>query len=147
MVNNMCTLKAGCYLINKKNKTVAVVYRNEYDDYSFPKGHLEEGETILECAIRETEEETKRTPKVLEKYKPFKEEYMTPTNEKCESYMFIALDNGISLNDSNEFHKTIWVPILDVENVLSYKGLIEVWKKAKKIILEEVLNDNETKEE
>ena len=57
MVNNM-TLKAGIILINK-NK-IALIYRNNYNDYSFPKGHLEDGESLIECAIRETEEDIKR---------------------------------------------------------------------------------------
>ena len=52
MVNNM-TLKAGIILINK-NK-IALIYRDNYNDYSFPKGHLEDNESLIECAIRETE--------------------------------------------------------------------------------------------
>lgn len=44
--------KAGCILINLDNSKIALVLRD--GDYSFPKGHLENGETIKECAIRET---------------------------------------------------------------------------------------------
>ena len=59
--------KAGCILINRKDNTIALVYRKKYNDYSFPKGHLEEGETIEECALRETAEETKHVARFLEK--------------------------------------------------------------------------------
>ena len=51
-------LKAGTILV--KNDKIALVYRDYYDDYSFPKGHVEKGESFIECAIRETNEETKR---------------------------------------------------------------------------------------
>ena len=51
--------KGGCILINSENK-VAIVYRKYRDDFSFPKGHLEKDESILDAAIRETEEEIKR---------------------------------------------------------------------------------------
>jgi len=37
---------------------VAIVHRPKYDDWSFPKGKLNEGETFEEAALREVEEET-----------------------------------------------------------------------------------------
>jgi 8-oxo-dGTP diphosphatase len=37
---------------------VLVVHRPRYDDWSFPKGKLEPGETDEEAAVREVEEET-----------------------------------------------------------------------------------------
>ncbi len=37
---------------------VLVVHRPRYDDWSFPKGKCEPGETDEACAVREVEEET-----------------------------------------------------------------------------------------
>ena len=37
---------------------VLVVHRPKYDDWSFPKGKRDPGETDEECALREVEEET-----------------------------------------------------------------------------------------
>lgn len=37
---------------------VLVVHRPRYDDWSFPKGKLDPGETLEECAVREVEEES-----------------------------------------------------------------------------------------
>ncbi len=37
---------------------VLVVHRPKYDDWTFPKGKLEPGETAQDCARREVEEET-----------------------------------------------------------------------------------------
>ena len=40
----MATLKAGVILINKDK--VCLIYRDYYNDYSFPKGHLENNESL-----------------------------------------------------------------------------------------------------
>ena len=47
--------KAGCILINLDNSKIALVLRD--GDYSFPKGHLENGETIKDGLKRELFEE------------------------------------------------------------------------------------------
>jgi 8-oxo-dGTP diphosphatase len=42
----------------KAQLEVALVHRPRYDDWSLPKGKAEPGETLPECAVRETVEET-----------------------------------------------------------------------------------------
>lgn len=37
---------------------VLIVHRPKYDDWSFPKGKRERGETDEQCAVREVDEET-----------------------------------------------------------------------------------------
>jgi 8-oxo-dGTP pyrophosphatase MutT (NUDIX family) len=40
------------------NREVLIVHRPRYDDWSFPKGKRENGESDEHCALREVEEET-----------------------------------------------------------------------------------------
>lgn len=51
---------AGClvYRMGDGGIEVLVAHRPRYDDWDFPKGKLDPGETELECALRETAEET-----------------------------------------------------------------------------------------
>lgn len=42
---------------------IALIHRPRYDDWSLPKGKVEEGETSLRCAFREVMEETGITPR------------------------------------------------------------------------------------
>lgn len=116
----MVIKKAGCFLINKETKKIALIYRKKQQDYSFPKGHVEEGETFKEAAIRETAEETKRIANIVKDYQPFIHKYTTPKGEKCICYMFFAIDKGESDNKSEDTHDVIWTSLNKVEETLSY---------------------------
>ncbi len=125
------TLKAGCYLVNTTTKKIALVYREHLNDFSFPKGHLEANETLKECAVRETAEETKRVAKIVEKFEPVIECYTTPRGEHCKCYMYIAVDNGKSDNISTDTHETLWINFDEVENKLTYERTKASWNSIK----------------
>jgi 8-oxo-dGTP pyrophosphatase MutT (NUDIX family) len=42
----------------RRNGAVLLVHRPRYDDWTFPKGKAEDGESDEDCALREVEEET-----------------------------------------------------------------------------------------
>lgn len=48
---------ALCWRIKKKKLEVLLIHRQRYDDWSWPKGKLDKGETLAECAVREVFEE------------------------------------------------------------------------------------------
>ena len=133
------TLKAGVILINKNN--IELIYRDYYDDYSFPKGHLEENESLLECAIRETEEEIKRKVKILKEEPIYIERYTTPRNEECECYYYLGKDDGVSDNKSLDEHDLIWTKFDDVYDKLSYDSLKKVWNSIKEEVGKYIEND------
>ena len=124
-------LKAGCVLINTREKTIALVYREKQKDFSFPKGHLEKNETLKECAIRETAEETKRDCILLENIPIYKDCYVTPSGENVQMYYYLAKDIGPSDNTSLDTHPTFWVPFDEVHDKLSYDSLKKVWETIK----------------
>ena len=135
------TKKAGCFLIRKETKEIALIYREKYNDYSFPKGHVEKGESLKEAATRETAEETKRNAEIIDIYKPFVERYTTSKGENCTCYMFFALDKGKSNNKCEDTHDVIWTKLDKVEDTLSYISLKNTWNSVKHIIVE-ILNEN-----
>lgn len=126
----MVTQKAGVVLINPENHKVGLVYRVEKNDYSFPKGHLEKGETLQECAIRETAEETKRDCQLISDKEVEIIRYNNDT-ESCEVYMYLAKDAGPSNNSSLEVHDLKWVDWSAVEETLTYRNLKDFWIRVK----------------
>jgi len=124
--------KAGCILINKELKKIGLVYRKKLNDYSFPKGHLEENETLSECAVRETTEETGRDCNLISDKEIGVIEY-TNYEGQIKTYMFLALDKGktnkkIAEKDKEEL---VWVNYNEVESKLSYQNLKDFWNKVK----------------
>lgn len=134
-------LKAGIILINKDK--IGLVYRDVYDDYTFPKGHLESGESFVECAIRETNEETKREVKLLENSEIYIENYKDSYGNNCECHYFIACDNGKSDNDSLEVHDLIWVEYDKVDNILTYDSQKELWNNIKESVRKYIEDEKE----
>lgn len=129
----MVVKKAGTILLNLQTKKIGLVYRDSEKDYTFPKGHLEAGETLKECAVRETEEETLRANHLLINKEICINTYTTPSGENVENYMYIAIDDGptskkIDLKDQENLK---WISLNDVENILSYDNLKEFWNKIK----------------
>jgi 8-oxo-dGTP diphosphatase len=52
------TVRAAGGVVRDEAGRIAVVYRPKYEDWSFPKGKLEPGESEEEAALREVHEET-----------------------------------------------------------------------------------------
>ena len=95
----MIVQKAGTILLNLNSKQIGLVYRETDKKYSFPKGHLEKGETLKQCAIRETEEETLRRNHLLINEEIYILKYTTPSGENIECYYYISVDDGPTLKN------------------------------------------------
>ena len=127
----MKVFKSGCFLIDKENYCVALIYRQKQKDYTFPKGHVESDEDIKTAAIREVAEEVKRKAEIIDKIEPYIDEYISSTGEDCICYMYFAIDKGVSDNKSLDEHELIWIKIDEVEEKLTYPSLKAMWNKVK----------------
>ena len=133
------TKKAGTILINKETKQIALVYRKKNNDYSFPKGHLEGKESLKECAVRETIEETGRDCHIILNNPLGVLIYNTPL-EQVETYIFLAVDDGIHIGESVDPEICVWTDLDKVEDTLSYDNLKTFWKEVYNVVEKSINN-------
>jgi 8-oxo-dGTP diphosphatase len=103
---------------------VALIHRSRHDDWSFPKGKVDPGETFPETAVREIREETGLSIKLGVKL-PMAE-YVVPSGEKKEVHYWAARvsDKALaasSFEPSEEVEKVDWVTPEKAHSLLSYK--------------------------
>lgn len=134
----MSVIKAGCILLDLESKKVGLIYRDKLDDYSFPKGHVEENESIEECAIRETEEETGRKCHIISKYKRKMFQYMNNVDGEIKCYYYLAIDDGESekVFSDDLVHELKWLDYSSVQDMLTYDDLKKLWNDVKENVLE-----------
>lgn len=110
---------AGClvYRNGSSGIEVLVAHRPLYDDWDFPKGKLESGETELDCAVRETEEETGFTG-VIGPELPT-DHYMVRGRPKSVRWWLLAQQGG-RFQANDEVDQVAWLSPEDAAERLTY---------------------------
>lgn len=117
------------------NEGKVLVVKQTSGFYGFPKGHVEIGETEKETAIREIKEETGLDIKIISD-KRYTQSYIVKENVHKDVVFFLAsIENNNEKRQVEEIEEILWVDINEVENVLTYDSLKELWKEAKKDFL------------
>lgn len=117
----------GCIVFNN-NKVLVEESLSGF--YGFPKGHIENGESEEECAIRETLEETGISVRV-DSSSRFSISYLVHDVVPKEVIYFISYLNGSSdiVIQEEEVKSACWVPISEVRDILTFDNLKELWDR------------------
>lgn len=122
---------------NNKDKTeIAIIHRPKYDDWSFPKGKLEVGESLIACAHREVFEETN----IQTEFGPFLGdiEYLTPDGKKQVSFWAAKAITHKDFSPNSEVDQLKWVEVKKLKELLTLET-------DKKILAQFVKLDFDTK--
>lgn len=119
--------KAGGIILNNDKSKIAIIYRANTNDWSFPKGHIKNNETPLDACIREVKEETGLDVKLLKELPELNYEDKKGDIVNLTIYLVQSKKNNLTLENPKDILK--WVDINKVENILSYKNLKEYYKK------------------
>jgi 8-oxo-dGTP diphosphatase len=98
---------------------VALVHRPRYDDWTLPKGKLDNGESFEEAALREVEEETGLRARLLRELPSVS--YEVRGRPKVVRYwlMEVESDEGFVAND--EVDEVRWVEPAAARALLTYE--------------------------
>ena len=104
--------------------------------WGFPKGHLEEGESSEQAAVREVEEETGIKAEITGKVGQSKY-VITKNNEKIFKAVTIFLMkylSGETTPQIAEVSNVLWLPYEEAIKKLTYPGDKDLLKKAKELM-------------
>ena len=107
MTRHFC---ASAFVINPDNKKILLIRHHNYDKWLQPGGHMEEGETPEETAIREVFEETGIRIHLIGERFPREDDMIRPLGIQCN-----RKDNGDRMFDIIY----VGVPNIDDELVIS----------------------------
>lgn len=109
-----------------------LIIKQKQGFYGFPKGHMEENETEIETAIRETKEET-NLDVLIDKTKRYSLNYVIDNKIDKEVVYYLAkpLNKNI-IKQESEINDILWVDIDKVIDILTFDNLKELWKKVLK---------------
>jgi 8-oxo-dGTP diphosphatase len=102
-----------------RNGLVALVHRPRYDDWAFPKGKLDAGESWKDAALREVEEETGLRCRLGDELSPTS--YRDPKGRaKVVRYWRMEPLDG-EFVASHEVDELRWISLEDASALLSYE--------------------------
>jgi 8-oxo-dGTP pyrophosphatase MutT (NUDIX family) len=96
---------------------VLLVHRPKYDDWSFPKGKREDGESWEDAAVRELEEETGLACRAAEEVG--RTHYLVLGGPKEVRYYRMECDG--EPRAQNEVDEVRWVPLDEAAELLSHQ--------------------------
>ena len=131
-------IKAGGGVVENSKNEILFIYRMK--KWDLPKGKLDKGETIKECATREVEEETKVKVECKEKIISTWHTYTRNKKfilKKTTWFKMTCIDDSkMKPQKKEKIEKVEWMEDSSVEDILlnSYKTLNHVMKKYSEMI-------------
>ena len=128
---NVKEVSAGGIVFKKEGHTWRVLMvKNRKGSWTFPKGRVEEGETLEETALREVEEETGVRASVIKyagsvSYIYHKDEG-TEVDKKVH-FFIMRYESGVPRPDGVENVAVRWIDLHRVKDYMAYENLWKVY--------------------
>ena len=121
------THKAGAIILSRNDSSkILLIHSGKTNDWQFPKGHVEPGETDLQAMHREIKEETGLDVRVLRILPVF--EYKNKIDGDIVLQMYWVRSEGdAALQKEFENDELVWVSYGEAKEKLTYDDLKEYY--------------------
>lgn len=120
----------GCIILNDKNEILLILQTEGH--WGLPKGHVEEGETEEQTAIREVKEET-NIDVIVNKNLRYNMVYNPKEDVEKEVVYFIAKNTSNDCKPQlEEVQEMKWLDIDNAINTITYENSKDLLRKVKK---------------
>ncbi|WP_394248069.1 NUDIX hydrolase [Arthrobacter pityocampae] len=106
-----------CWRVERGALEVLIIHRPRYDDWSWPKGKLDPGETTPECAVRETFEEVGLRVRLGIPLPTIR--YAVNSGDKTVFYWAARIERATPVPDGSEVDGVRWVSPEEARTLLS----------------------------
>lgn len=126
----------GAVIFNDEDKVLIV--KHNAGHWDFPKGHMEEGETEKQTALREVKEETNIDIDILEDYR-YESHYSPKENVEKTVVFFLAKSKSDKLvKQDAEIANIGWFSNSEALDILTYDNAKEIYINAYKDYIDKV---------
>jgi len=105
----------------RRNGGVLLVHRPKYDDWSFPKGKLEEGESFEDAALREVFEESGWRGVLYRELEPTRYKDAEGRDKLVRWWEMWSRERD-DWEPNDEVDDLMWVPLSEVDSFLTYES-------------------------
>jgi len=105
---------------------VLLVHRPRYDDWSLPKGKLDEGEESSDAARREVAEETGHECELGPELRSVRYETATGLGKEVRYWSMRPLDDEVDFQPNREVDEIRWMPLHAAAGLLTYAHDVDV---------------------
>ncbi len=127
-------------IVSKDGQLLLILMRNSKDGvWTYPKGHVEEGETPHKAALREVFEETGYKCELMGEKEIYISQYSfyrngKYTEKKVYWYQMRPISQSEGIQTPEEIIKTAWVTPEEADKLLFYKSDLEILELTRKNI-------------
>jgi 8-oxo-dGTP pyrophosphatase MutT (NUDIX family) len=143
---------AGGLVLNQGQTHAAVIGRLDRKGkllWSLPKGHIEEGETSEETAVREVAEETGVRGDVLHPLGTIDYWFITENRRvhKTVHHFLLQWRSGELSDEDVEVTEVAWIPLAELSDLLAYPDERKLVDEALTLLAEGRVDDNTANEQ
>jgi len=128
----MKEVSAGCIVYRRNNKVYLLMILDRFGYWTFPKGKLEEGESLEETAVREVKEETGIDVEIErylgETHYNYSHSEKGNVDKTVHWYLAKVLSSDIT-SAPGEITRAEWVDLESARKLCGYKSDIEMLEK------------------